>query len=67
MGAVLALAQTSDGFLWLGTASGLLRFDGSVLERYRPEVGSLPQAELGQRASGNIRRRFVDRLLNRWS
>ena len=25
---VLAIAQTSDGYLWLGTAQGLARFDG---------------------------------------
>ncbi len=27
-GPVLALAQTPDGWLWLGTTSGLYRFDG---------------------------------------
>ena len=27
-GAVYAIAQTSDGYLWLGTQSGLFRFDG---------------------------------------
>jgi signal transduction histidine kinase/ligand-binding sensor domain-containing protein len=43
LGAVLALAQTTDGFLWLGTTAGLMRFDGSVLERYKPEVGALPK------------------------
>ena len=26
--AIQALAQTSDGYLWLGTAKGLIRFDG---------------------------------------
>src|SRR5436305_13970154 len=25
---VLAIAQTSDGYLWLGTEEGLVRFDG---------------------------------------
>jgi hypothetical protein len=39
-GAVQALAQTTDGFLWLGTTNGLLRFDGVFFERYRPEQGS---------------------------
>jgi len=27
-GAVYAIAQTSDGYLWLGTQSGVVRFDG---------------------------------------
>lgn len=31
--AVYALAQTSDGFLWLGTATGLYRFDGIQFDR----------------------------------
>lgn len=33
------LTQTSDGFLWLGTTSGLFRFDGVRFEQYRPEGG----------------------------
>lgn len=43
IGEVLAIAQTSDGFIWVGTTAGLLRFDGSEFERYKPEVGSFPQ------------------------
>jgi signal transduction histidine kinase/ligand-binding sensor domain-containing protein len=31
--AIRALAQTSDGFLWMGTDSGLYRFDGIRFER----------------------------------
>src|ERR1700679_2943505 len=38
---VTALAQTSDGFLWLGSPDGLYRFDGVVFERYRPQSGGL--------------------------
>jgi ligand-binding sensor domain-containing protein len=34
-----ALAQTPDGYLWLGAASGLFRFDGLRFERYVPEQG----------------------------
>jgi ligand-binding sensor domain-containing protein len=30
---VVALAQTPDGFLWLGTGAGLFRFDGVRFER----------------------------------
>ena len=36
---VTALAQTSDGYLWLGSPDGLYRFDGVVFERYQPESG----------------------------
>src|ERR1700735_217813 len=43
IGEVLAIAQTTDGFIWLGTTGGLLRFDGSEFERYKPEVGSCPE------------------------
>jgi signal transduction histidine kinase/ligand-binding sensor domain-containing protein len=38
-GQVTALAQTSDGYLWLGTQTGLYRFDGVKFERYRPREG----------------------------
>jgi signal transduction histidine kinase/ligand-binding sensor domain-containing protein len=43
IGEALAIAQTSDGFIWVGTTGGLLRFDGSEFERYKPEVGSFPE------------------------
>ena len=36
---VTALAQTSDGYLWLGSYDGLYRFDGVVFERYQPQSG----------------------------
>ncbi|PQO99266.1 hypothetical protein C5614_09235 [Massilia phosphatilytica] len=32
--AIRTMAQTSDGWLWLGTADGLYRFDGVRFERY---------------------------------
>jgi len=35
-GAITSMAQTSDGYLWLGNASGLFRFDGLRFERYDP-------------------------------
>jgi signal transduction histidine kinase/ligand-binding sensor domain-containing protein len=34
---IVALAQTADGFLWLGTGAGLFRFDGVTFERFAPE------------------------------
>src|SRR5262249_2573769 len=33
------LAQTSDGFLWLGTATGLYRFDGIRFELFHSPFG----------------------------
>lgn len=38
-GNIFALAQTTDGFLWLGTTEGLYRFDGITFERYKPQSG----------------------------
>lgn len=48
---VTALAQSADGYLWLGSPDGLFRFDGVVFERYEPESG------------GPIRARNVSSLL----
>lgn len=31
-----ALAQTADGYLWIGSARGLFRFDGVRFETYAP-------------------------------
>lgn len=36
---VVALEQTKDGFLWIGTARGLFRFDGVQFEKYAPPDG----------------------------
>lgn len=41
-GTVAALAQTTDGYLWVGTTDGLLRFDGISFEKYKPERNQLP-------------------------
>lgn len=35
-----AIAQTRDGFLWIGTAAGLIRFDGVRLMPWQPPKGS---------------------------
>ncbi len=39
---VYALAQTRDGYIWLGTAKGLVRFDGSEFKLF--DLKQLPQA-----------------------
>ncbi len=36
-----SLAQTADGFLWIGTSDGLYRFDGIRFEHYRPAHGAM--------------------------
>ena len=38
-GGVEALAQTRDGYLWMGTNNGLYRFDGVSFERFDPIGG----------------------------
>jgi ligand-binding sensor domain-containing protein/two-component sensor histidine kinase len=40
-GAIEAIAQTPDGYLWLGTEFGLLRFDGVRPTPWEPPAGEL--------------------------
>ena len=35
-----SLAQTDDGYLWLASPNGLVRFDGVRFERFRPRSGT---------------------------
>ncbi len=35
---ILALAQTTDGYLWAGSIDGLYQFDGASFQRYRPQA-----------------------------
>jgi signal transduction histidine kinase/ligand-binding sensor domain-containing protein len=37
---VWSLAQTTDGYLWIGSATGLFRFDGVRARPFEPESGS---------------------------
>jgi signal transduction histidine kinase/ligand-binding sensor domain-containing protein len=42
-GGVFALTQTTDGYIWVATDAGLLRFDGVRFEPWHPPAGtSLP-------------------------
>ncbi len=36
---ISALAQTEDGYLWIGSPQGLFRFDGVKFEEYKPQPG----------------------------
>jgi ligand-binding sensor domain-containing protein len=39
--APLVLAQTADGYLWLGTRAGLTRFDGARFTRWQPPTAQM--------------------------
>lgn len=44
---IVALAQSTDGNLWLGTESGLFRFDGITFEAFQPRGGPrFPQSDI---------------------
>ena len=36
---ISALAQTEDGYLWIGSTRGLFRFDGVKFEEFKPQPG----------------------------
>src|SRR3954451_19167585 len=43
---VRAIAQTSDGYLWVGTDEGLARFDGFRFVSFGKRPGELPDAAI---------------------
>jgi signal transduction histidine kinase/ligand-binding sensor domain-containing protein len=56
---IRALARTSDGYLWLGTGSGLVRFDGVRFVRFSPRGGDTVP-------SGGVRRLTAARDGSLW-
>src|ERR1700722_6801907 len=57
-GTINDIAQTPDGYLWLGTEFGLVRFDGvkTVPWEFPPDASNKAQAL----PSSNVRKLFVD-------
>ena len=45
------LAQTADGFLWIGTTAGLFRFDGVQFERIVTDEGDAPRVAVSALAA----------------
>jgi ligand-binding sensor domain-containing protein/signal transduction histidine kinase len=45
-GVIQAIAQTDDGYLWLGTTLGLLRFDGVRVTPWHAVSGQLPSTHI---------------------
>ena len=41
-GVISAMAQTRDGYLWLGTEYGVVRFDGVRFVSWQPPAGQQP-------------------------
>jgi len=58
-GIIYTIAQTPDGYLWLGTEFGLLRFDGVRAFLWQPPMGE-------QLPSGTIRRLLAARDGTLW-
>lgn len=55
---ILSMAQTRDGFLWLGTLNGVARFDGVRFQVYdegnTPELDSSPMRKLFEDSHGTL-------------
>jgi signal transduction histidine kinase/ligand-binding sensor domain-containing protein len=41
-----SMAQTTDGYLWLGTQTGLIRFDGVRFTHFDPAAGEFPSNDI---------------------
>src|SRR6201999_1314017 len=50
--AIRAIAQTTDGYLWLGTDEGLARFDGYDFVVFRKGEGGLSSNSITSLAAG---------------
>ena len=60
-GRIAPIAQTPDGYLWLGTELGLVRFDGVRAVAWTPPAGQSLPSNLIISLPGIARRALVDR------
>ena len=51
-GPIHSIAQTPDGYLWLGTESGLLRFDGVRAVPWQPPAGEASSEQRCEEVAG---------------
>ena len=57
---VTALAQTRDGYLWIGTLAGLVRFDGVQFKVFTPKnCPELPRSRIGRLFEGGDGTLFI--------
>jgi signal transduction histidine kinase/CheY-like chemotaxis protein/ligand-binding sensor domain-containing protein len=61
--AVYQIVQTKDGFLWLRTASGLIRFDGVHFVSMDNVIGNEPVKAIAQSEDGNLLIRSTTRTV----
>ena len=61
--AVYQILQTRDGFLWLRTASGLIRFDGVRFVSMDTVIGNEPIKAIARSEDGNLLIRSISRTL----
>ena len=68
-GSIITIAQTPDGYLWLGTEFGLLRFDGVRFVPWLPPAGEhLPSSFIAKLFAGRDGRLWIgtDKGLASW-
>src|SRR5215475_10178997 len=68
-GPVYAITQTTDGYLWIGTGAGLLRFDGRTFRLITDDTGSFTIGSVRGLAAtddGSLWVRLEDRSLVRY-
>lgn len=61
--AVYQILQTEDGYLWLRTSAGLVRFDGARFVSMDPVIGNGLVKAITQNANGDLLIRTVEKTL----